>query len=201
MTRHMSASLALLGLLTLVGCGESGLGNTDDLGGGTDLTASADDMRPPDLSTPRDMTYIAREDGGPVLCGSQSCGGTDKCCIDTRMDGGATGTTYCAATCNSGSVSVACRGPSQCAGNPCCVGLQGQSIGNITCTTAQTACVPTFDIGTFSGMTRLCEFDADCTAGAPSTMLNKCCSLMLMGQTQKLCLSTTLASFVQATCN
>jgi hypothetical protein len=158
-------------------------------------------MRPPDLSMPRDMTYVLRQDGGPVLCGAQSCGGSDKCCIDTRMDGGATPNAYCAATCNAGSISVACRGPSQCGGNPCCVGLQGQSLGNVTCGTSLTSCPPDFNVQTFSGTTRLCEFDADCTAGAPSTMLNKCCQVMAQGQMQKICLSATLASFAGATCN
>lgn len=199
MNRFVTASLALLGIVTLVGCGESGLGTTDL--GGPDLSSIvADDMLPPDLSAPRDMTYVVRQDGGPVQCGAMTCGGTNKCCIDTRMDGGGP-SAYCAATCNQGSVTVACRGPSQCAGNPCCVTLQGQSLGAISCGTALTSCPPDFNLQTFAGTTRLCEFDADCTAGAPSTMLNKCCQIMAQGQMQKICLSATLASFAGATCN
>jgi hypothetical protein len=201
MNRIVTASLAFVGLLIVAGCGESGLTGGDDLGGGNDLTASADDMRPPDLATPRDMTYVLRQDGGPVQCGNMTCGGATKCCIETRLDGGNAGQTYCAATCNQGSISVECRNPSQCGGNPCCVQLQGQNIRDVQCEDMITDCFPQFDFNTFSGQTRLCEFDADCTAGAPSTQLNRCCEVMQQGQRQKLCLSTSLAAFAQANCN
>jgi len=196
MTKHLIIALAL----AFAGCGTDALG-TNDQSVDNDMVFAGVDLASHDLAKSVDMAYSPRQDGGPLLCGSAPCGGTDKCCISTQLDGGTAGQTMCEASCGAGSIRVDCRGPSQCGGNPCCVALgAGGKISNVTCSASDNDCKPAIDIASQTGQTRLCEIDGDCTAGAPTTQLNKCCTVMAMGQSQHLCLNTTFAGFIGGTC-
>jgi len=198
MTKTLIFSLALGTMFSLAACGSDALG-TDDQGVSLDMTGTAGDMAGRDFAVKPsgDMAYHLRQDGGPLLCGANACSGTDKCCISTQVDGGNAGATSCEATCPSGDIQVDCRGPSQCGGNPCCVGIGASgSASNVTCTSSLSDCKPTIDIGTKRGTTRLCEIDADCSAGAPGSQLPDCCTGMVMGQTQHICFNKAYLAFI-----
>jgi hypothetical protein len=170
-------------------CGSDALGNGD---GGTDMSANGDMSKSGDLAVQTDMAYTLRMDGGTISCGAASCTGGDKCCIQISQDGGTRAMTSCAASCPAQDVTIECRSPEDCSGLPCCatIDVAGMSLSDVSCAAALTDCKPAF-----SGnlVTRLCDIDADCTAGAPKTTLNQCCSASFMGQSQKICLNSTLA--------
>jgi hypothetical protein len=67
-----------------------------------------------------------------------------------------------------------CEGPQDCGGNPCCWSVVDVMDRGRTCTMAATACVPVLGVDTLT--TRVCQSDADCTAGGISTALTRCCS-------------------------
>jgi hypothetical protein len=137
------------------------------------------------------MTYVPWVDGGPFMCGATTCGPGTTCCV--RMgDGGTTAT--CETSC--AGLTVECQGPQHCGGNPCCLTLSSQMPQSIACTNAQTACPPNLDV-MGNGMTRLCNVDGDCTAGASSTSYPDCCTV----NNQRFCFNKQFVGFVPgATC-
>ena len=162
-------------VLLVAGCGNNSLSTQDLSLPGKDLAVAQDlAVATGDLSVAADMTYRGpATDGGPLMCGSATCAKGDVCCV-TGSGGNVTQT--CAASCADGGISVACNGPGQCGGDPCCATLEKAMPTDVVCETTMNACPPSFDIQTRSGMTRLCNVDGDCSAGlnGPS-MLPVCC--------------------------
>lgn len=78
-----------------------------------------------------------------------------------------------AAGCSSGS-SGQCEGPQDCGGRPCCWRVVNVQDLGIACEGTADACVPQMGVDTLT--TRLCQSDADCTAGGISTALTHCCA-------------------------
>lgn len=189
-------------VLLVAGCGNNSLSTQDLSLPGTDLSAAQDLSVPKgDLSTPADMTYRGpATDGGPLACGSATCAKGDVCCV-TGSGGSAAAT--CAASCADGGVSIACNGPGDCGGDPCCATLENASPKNVVCETAMNACPPMFDLATRSGMTRMCNVDGDCIAGltpqqAQSEMYKDCCHSNA-NSSSHFCFSASIASgFPQA---
>ena len=66
-----------------------------------------------------------------------------------------------------------CQGPQDCGGNPCCWTVINVSDRGTSCETSASACVPVLGVDTLT--TRLCQSDADCTAGGITTSLTHCC--------------------------
>lgn len=81
---------------------------------------------------------------------------------------------------------LACTGPQDCQGNPCCL-TQPLSRGNVTlgCTNAPDACGVSKDIDYYTS--RLCHSDADCVAGGINTAETKCCLASVMSQRAHTC--------------
>jgi hypothetical protein len=166
-------------VLLVAGCGNNSLSTQDMSSSGKDLAVAHDlAVATGDLSVPADMTYHGpATDGGPLMCGSATCAKGDVCCV-TGSGGNVTQT--CAASCADGGVSLACSGPGQCGGNPCCATLENASPKNVVCETSMSACPPSFDLATKSGMTRMCNVSGDCVAGLSpqqmqSEMYKDCC--------------------------
>jgi hypothetical protein len=182
--------LTLALVMGVAGCGSNA--TSEDLG--ADLAVPDMTAVPPDMTAaPRDMTPVVYDLSGPFMCGNMTCNGGTKCCV-VGTGGGATAT--CTNNCQDGGLSVECRGPQHCGGNPCCATIMGMSASNIRCTTAPTQCPPDFNLQTQSGDTRLCNYDADCTNGAPSTTYKDCCTGTMQGQTQRFCFDKSFAAFV-----
>lgn len=202
----MACSIALFA----AGCGSGGLST----GGGSDLAVAPDLARAPDLATPPDMaspppvadlavpsdlSQTPPYDAAGVACGMQTCGGKQKCCVMLK---GMMAMPMCMDSCPDGDFTVACDGPEDCKGNPCCVSINNAMIdgAGAQCTMQPDSCPPKVDIQSRSGMDRLCHIDADCTAGAPNTQLPSCCTLMQNGNAAHVCLSKIFAQFLGATC-
>src|ERR1700694_817961 len=94
-----------------------------------------------------------------------------------------------AASC--GGSNLPCNGPSECVGNPCCLiiasatyrGSNAQT--SVSCTSAPSACAPSYGLNT--QVTRLCQVDADCTAGGVTTGEPKCCPTSVLSHRAKTC--------------
>jgi hypothetical protein len=155
---------ALTFVLLLSACDTEG-GPTPDLGAATD---GSDDA----------SGYVPSHDAGPLVCAAAGvCQSPAGCCVNTLPDGGADPT--CATSCPNG-VPVQCSGPGHCDGLPCCLTLMNARPQNVSCSAQQTDCVPNINfMGT--GVTRGCDTDDDCTAGAPDTNFNQCCHLVTLG--------------------
>ena len=81
-----------------------------------------------------------------------------------------------------------CDGPQQCGGNACCFDLPTDVGGQgprVYCTGSADACTPFVRINQTT--TRLCETDADCTAGGISTVWVNCCPSSVMNRFAKTC--------------
>jgi hypothetical protein len=218
-------SIIVFGLFAC-GCSGSSLpggGNHDGSSGGhldlavakgsLDMTTSTSldlTMPPPDLTAPPDLTMIAdltmptgdlaiappQSDAGVPCGGNLICSGGEFCCASFAN---MMATTMCAASCPDGGVTIACGGPSDCGGNPCCATVTGGAPSDIVCTNDPNACAPTIDINTQSGMDRLCTMDSDCGNGMPgintgigfNLPLNQCCTLINNGLSTRVCLNST----------
>src|SRR4051812_3730919 len=92
--------------------------------------------------------------------------------------------------CDSGRLT--CYGPQDCSGNACCYFIPtGANGGNtLQCTATPQSCEPKFTVdGHFN---RLCETDADCTAGGITTNENKCCPSSVMSHAAGTCAGSCL---------
>jgi len=194
---------ACLVLLTLIaGCGEGS--DAPDLAA-PDMTAIPDmtvnDLKPPpDLFTPPICAPTAdRGDAGAsmyFMCGGMACAANQYCCA-TGVGGGGTPTGTCNTCCQGANVlPVQCSHPGHCGEKPCCVTLEGMTPHDVSCKTSNSECPPMVSLTGGTSQTRGCRTNADCTIGAPGTMLNECCTVM----GQKSCLNSQLAGFIGATC-
>ena len=153
----------------------------------------------PDLSFPKfDLAGPVDLTANGVMCGGgQTCKVGDKCCI---VQQGMMSSSQCLPSCPDGNFSVACDGPEDCTGNPCCVAIMGGAPGGSTCTAAPNACPPQFS-GIGSGQTRVCHTDGDCTSGIMTTQLNLCCTVPTpAGAKAHVCLNKMFAQFVGGSC-
>ena len=135
-----------------------------------DMTVLKDFAVPPDLTPASDF--------GGVLCGNMTCAPNQMCCATVEnMNLVQT----CQASCDgdAGMFVVACDGPEDCKGNPCCamvsIGGGGMMMGGAMCTNAPNACQINLAMNAIS--TRLCHADADC-AGLTIPILGspaQCC--------------------------
>ena len=124
-------------------------------------------VSPPDLTVVRDLTVVTDltsiGDFGGVLCGGQTCGMGQKCCASVQ---GMNLVQACQASCDAdaGAFPIACDGPEDCMGNPCCAMVAinggGGGMGGAMCTNAPQACQINLAMNAIS--TRLCHQDADC---------------------------------------
>lgn len=157
---------AFLVVLLLAGCS----GGSDELDMGDLGVGDGGD----DLSV-----YMSSHDAGPLVCGAAGvCGSGTGCCVEPLPDGGAE--PHCEGSCVAPGVPISCAGPGHCDGKPCCITLANSKATQVMCTAEQTDCVPTANI-MGNGVTRVCDVDEDCTAGAPDTMFNQCCHLVQLG--------------------
>jgi hypothetical protein len=170
-----SAALCLL----LAACGSSGIAPGGGDGG------SGNDMSVGDLSTAAPPDLLP-----PVPCGKMPpCTGGTTCCVHQVGDGG---TAACATTCPGGTL-INCFGPEFCASaNPCCMTITAGHADSILCTGSPGDCAPNLGAGG-SGMTRICNADADCTAGGVTTNYPQCCHNTKTGL--KLCFSSAAVPF------
>ena len=150
-------------------------------------------VAPPDLTAIKDLTVVTDltstlvGDFGGVLCGGQTCGMGQKCCASVQ---GMNLVQMCQASCDAdaGAFPIACDGPEDCMGNPCCamvaVNGGGGGMGGAMCTNAPQACQ--INLAMNAVTTRLCHQDADC-AGLTIPLLlvpSQCCHLMGQPNTQ-----------------
>lgn len=117
---------------------------------------------PFDASVPRDLQTFT--------CGGAVCGSGTRCCVTTSDGGVLAG---CATGCDDGGVWVACVGPQQCGGNPCCATYEGTVNADVSCRQLPFQCTPA--LSPDGGQTRLCNGDSDCTDGV-FTELGECCT-------------------------
>ena len=100
-------------------------------------------------------------------------------------------------TCMAGNLKIACDGPAQCGGNPCCLTVKnllgGPTPQDIVCGMGPTDCAPALDLLAQKLISRRCAMDADCTAGAPMTQLPTCCTGAFGGQSIRFCASAFIA--------
>ena len=113
------------------------------------------------------------------------------CCL-----GSGTATSCLSACPDGGFVTIQCDGPEDCMSNPCCGPITSGRVVSANCTSAPTACPPTFDFASSSGQTRLCHVDADCTSGAPGTTLPNCCTIPQSGYDYHVCYAQAFISLV-----
>lgn len=194
MRKHLlAASLALLlgSCSGVIGADNSDAGAGED-GGSTGSTGSTGGTG----STGTTGSTGASDGGdlgiGPgVYCGADAgtCA-TGACCVDTSAK-----TATCSATCASGMLSLACDGPEDCSGNPCCAPIMNGKTSGAVCSAATTDCVPKIDFVTKNGQSRLCHADADCTAAGSS--FADCCSDTRNGYTLHFCFDKQLVSLAR----
>ena len=178
--------------LLIAGCGGDN-GTADSGGGGQDLSASAQDLTTggqPDLTSKplTDMAYTPSTDGGPF-----TCGGAGNCAAQGKMCCVSAGGPACMTSCADGGFPVQCSGPEFCGGDPCCVTVTNGSPTSVACTTDPKACMPNFNFSTFSGMTRACHADVDCTAGGITTNYPDCCTVT-GSNGQRICFNKAVAA-------
>lgn len=189
--------LALLGGCTADNAQQTGDGGEGDLSGSVDdLSAAADlsaggavDGPPagPDLAMPQDLRGF--DLAGVFVCGSNLCGSGQTCCVTSG--GGMANGSCLAGACGDAGVPVSCGGPTDCMGDPCCLTVQNSLPTQVVCTNMANACVPSFNLATKSGTTRICRNDADCTSGGVTTSYGTCCTMVDNGQ--HLCFNSTIA--------
>jgi hypothetical protein len=167
-----------------------------DFAVGPDLTPAAG---PEDMSIPPDLTQVEPLPDSGISCGNMSCALGQKCCVLVK---GMQVMPSCMDSCPDGDVTLACDGPENCDGNPCCINIKnGGFTGGAMCNTKPTDCAPAIDIQTQSGMDRFCHTDNDCTSGLPGgSMLPLCCTISLTGSSAHVCLNKLFAGFIKATC-
>ena len=192
----------LIGRIWIVLALASGCGGPS--GGAADLAVPDVAVAPPDLLPPPDLFQYPVLDlaGARVACGVATCAPGQECCVplSIKSDAGL----GCAVACGADQFGEACTGPSDCGGYPCCFtvsqGAHGAvSIGDNLCSRLPTDCRPAID--TLNGVlvTRRCDTNADCTAYAPDTTVDKCCSITAPQGTLKLCGNATLAALLKGT--
>ena len=87
---------------------------------------------------------------------------------------------------------LSCYGPADCGGNACCLYIPSGANGSTTlgCTASPQACEPRFTVeGHFN---RMCETDADCTAGGIETAEATCCPSSVMSHAAGTCAGSCL---------
>jgi hypothetical protein len=180
----MIRRIAFALVLAAAACGSSspggGAGGTGGTGGGGSTGTGGNGAA--DMAVGPDMTTT-------LQCGNLTCHGTEKCC--------AVGTSaMCMPSCPDGGFQASCTSPSDCGGNPCCITIgSGFQVQGVMCTNAPSACPPTVNLQTQSGMDRACKVDADCTSGVQNSMLPDCCTNT---QTmQKVCFNKSYTQFIQ----
>ncbi len=217
----MRFTLACAFALSVAGCGGSGLqtgtGDSPDMAQvaapGPDLAMQATPgpdlaiIEFEDMAAPVETPDLAQPPEPPadagIQCGNQTCPLGQKCCA-TFGNGMASAT--CMDSCGDGALTIACDGPEQCGGNPCCVDVQNAMFnGGAMCTAAPTDCAPTFDIQKRSGMDRLCHNDNDCTSGAANSQAPNCCTITQGGASVHTCLNKNFVGLlgfagIKATC-
>ncbi len=129
---------------------------------------------------PKDMSPSdAPRDGAPpdvlfplgVQCGQPLCSVGQVCCYSPQI-------AYCATSCPDGGIItavLACDGPEDCSGNPCCVVLKSSTTA--ACTQGSGECEHQFRGRQGGGQSRVCHVDGDCTAGIPNTSAVRCCTM------------------------
>jgi hypothetical protein len=192
MFTRFSQSFAVLalagGLVFSASCGDDGLGQntdaSDDLSAITDL--SGGDMTH-DLAA-QSKFDLAGADFGGIICGTQTCGAGNICCLVPDISAGtATATCEAASACGDGGIPAACDGYEDCSpGAPnCCVALSmgagGNSAGGgASCTASCPASVTQSGTGGTVN-TKLCHGPSDCAnydGTAPiigNAPFDKCC--------------------------
>lgn len=204
MTARLLSCLALL----VAGCGGGGSGlytEKPDLTPARDLSVAPDLAQPPDLAVPPDLAMPLQDlrqppvgDAAGVVCGNMTCGKGLKCCVEVQGMGAMA---KCLAGCPDGNFPVACDGPEDCGGNPCCVDVKGAMLSaGAVCTAKPSECVPQLQLQTQSGRSRLCHVNADCTAGVANSELPLCCRVQQGGQQVQVCLNQLIAGFIGAAC-
>jgi len=85
-----------------------------------------------------------------------------------------------------------CYGPEDCSGNACCLIIPSGANGSTTlsCTPTPQSCPPRFTID--AHYNRLCEKDADCTAGGIDTNEKTCCPSSVMSHAAGTCAGSCL---------
>ncbi len=193
--RSLAASTALVVGLCFLGIAPSGCGddalpsNTDageDLSAAGDLAGSAD-LAGRDLSAPSQFD-LAGADFAGIICGTQTCGSGNICCLVPDINAG-TAVAMCSAAsaCSDGGIAAACDGYEDCtSGTPnCCVSLSlgsgGMGAGGgASCTASCPASISQAGQGGTVN-TKLCHGPSDCvnyTGPAPilgNTAFDKCC--------------------------
>lgn len=179
-----SLSGCLLFGLAIAGCGsDSAIPETPkdlampDLVTLPDLSVPADLTVPKDFSVPPDLT--PRPDYSAVTCGNATCAKGQTCCITVDAQNQMVSES-CQASCDkdAGAVPLACDGPDQCGGNPCCVDI---AFANNMVQTNGAMCTKNMGSCNFNFMgmgvtTRLCHQDVDCAGQQVLGMPLKCCS-------------------------
>lgn len=87
---------------------------------------------------------------------------------------------------------LTCYGPDDCSGNACCLFIPSGANGSTTlqCTPTPQSCEPKFTVeGHYN---RLCETDADCSAGGIDTSQNRCCPSAVMSHAAGTCAANCL---------
>lgn len=190
-------SLTLFLLVAAGGCGNNSLPAQDMTSGTHDLAVSHDLSMAStmDMTVPPDMAYRGpATDGGPLSCGNTTCAKDQVCCITANSAGA---TSACATSCADGGISVACEGPGNCGGNPCCATIKGATPSNVMCTTSPAACPPSFDLATRSGMSRLCNVDGDCSAGLTGPQMYPDCCHYTANTSTHFCFNKNYAGLTQ----
>ncbi len=87
-----------------------------------------------------------------------------------------------------------CDGPEQCSGNACCYVRYTVRSGSdyVGCTAAPDACAEKDTV--YENHRRLCQTDADCTAGNVSTVYTKCCRASVFSHAAMTCTSPGLCT-------
>ncbi len=174
-----------LALVLAPACGDDGLGSNTDAG--EDLSATTDgpigDLAGKDFASKPGFD-LAGADFGGILCGTQTCGAGNICCLVPDFQGqSVTAMCSAASSCGDGGIPAACDGPEDCSsGTPdCCIALAlgggGMSAsGGASCTASCPGSASQTGLNT-----KLCHGPSDCAnynGTAPivgNAPFDKCC--------------------------
>lgn len=202
----MRFSLSLFLLVSVAGCGGSGLSTNPDIAQAVpDQAVMPPDLAvtPPDLAMPPpDLKMSAPIDAAGIACGAKTCPKGEVCCGTVTDAGTPTGT--CAKSCPDGGITISCDGPEECGGAQafCCGKVKvpaGQFPGcaqNFTSASAMCTAKCFTDIPFKCDTTftlRLCHKGAECADDKAS---QNCCDLKMGGQGFTACVSDIIKNVV-----